>query len=145
MTHSNRIDESSHDYGYRDGGSDVERTLKMVASGVVGRENRAEVSLKSYVLILLASMFSQFLECLLRSSFFLFICDIHFWFSGQVSGPDPTVQITVSALTIQKATKVCNFLWYNSQQCVTQDIMGICTYLSLSLYISLLFIQPASV
>ncbi|KAL6220917.1 hypothetical protein ACLB2K_008670 [Fragaria x ananassa] len=42
MTHSNRIDESSHDYGYRDGGSDVERTLKMVASGVVGRENRAE-------------------------------------------------------------------------------------------------------
>lgn len=70
MTLSNRIDQSSHDYGYRDGGSDVERTLKMVASGVVGRENRAEVSLKSYVLILLTSLFSQFLECLLRSSFF---------------------------------------------------------------------------
>ncbi|XP_050383566.1 O-fucosyltransferase 35 [Argentina anserina] len=42
MMHSNRIDQSSHDYGYREGGSDVERTLMMVASGVVGRENRAE-------------------------------------------------------------------------------------------------------
>ncbi|KAK9948089.1 hypothetical protein M0R45_003677 [Rubus argutus] len=41
-THSNQIDQSSHDYGYREGGSDVERTLMMVASGVVGRENRAE-------------------------------------------------------------------------------------------------------
>ncbi|KAM5547232.1 O-fucosyltransferase 35 [Rosa sericea] len=41
-THSNRIDQSSHDYGHREGGSDVERTLMMVSSGVVGRENRAE-------------------------------------------------------------------------------------------------------
>lgn len=33
------MDQRSDDYGYREGGSDVERTLMMVASGVVGGQN----------------------------------------------------------------------------------------------------------
>ncbi|RVW44105.1 O-fucosyltransferase 35 [Vitis vinifera] len=37
-THLNEMDKSSHDYVYREGGSDVERTLMMVASGVVNRQ-----------------------------------------------------------------------------------------------------------
>ena len=40
------MDKSSHDYVYREGGSDVERTLMMVASGVVNRQkSMAEVSI----------------------------------------------------------------------------------------------------
>ncbi|XP_021912392.1 uncharacterized protein At1g04910 isoform X2 [Carica papaya] len=35
----NLISQDSHKYGYREGGSDVERTLMMVASGVVGSQN----------------------------------------------------------------------------------------------------------
>ncbi|CAL9027569.1 unnamed protein product [Prunus brigantina] len=44
ITLMNRMDQSSYDYGHRDGGSDVERTL-MMASGVnrvVGEENSVE-------------------------------------------------------------------------------------------------------
>lgn len=37
-THLNEMDKSSHDYVYREGGSDVERTLMMVTSGVVNRQ-----------------------------------------------------------------------------------------------------------
>ncbi|KAJ9687950.1 hypothetical protein PVL29_013935 [Vitis rotundifolia] len=37
-THLNEMDKSSHDYVYREGGSDVERTLMMVASGVVNSQ-----------------------------------------------------------------------------------------------------------
>ena len=48
------MDESAHDYGHKEiesdvgvGGSDVEQTLMMVASGVVGNQNnRVDVSLK---------------------------------------------------------------------------------------------------
>ena len=40
------MDKSSHDYGYREEGNDVERTLMMVASGVVNsQKNMAEVSI----------------------------------------------------------------------------------------------------
>ncbi|KAF5481721.1 hypothetical protein F2P56_002353 [Juglans regia] len=39
ITGLNLMDQSSHEYGYREGGSDVERTLMMVASGIVGSQN----------------------------------------------------------------------------------------------------------
>ncbi|KAG2717967.1 hypothetical protein I3760_03G199200 [Carya illinoinensis] len=39
ITGLNLMDQSSHEYGYRQGGSDVERTLMMVASGIVGSQN----------------------------------------------------------------------------------------------------------
>ena len=64
----NRMDQSSHEYGHRDGGSDVERTL-MMASGVnrvVGEENSAEVSLKSYVLTIDHICFSLCSLCFLK-------------------------------------------------------------------------------
>lgn len=64
----NRMDQSSYDYGHRDGGSDVERTL-MMASGVnrvVGEENSVEVSLKSYVLTLDHICFSLSSFCFLK-------------------------------------------------------------------------------
>lgn len=41
------MDHSSHDYRTGEGGNDVERTLKMVASGVVGSNyGTTEVSVK---------------------------------------------------------------------------------------------------
>lgn len=46
------MDQSTRDYGYREGAVDVERTLKMVESGVVdGQNSKAEVSFKSCILI----------------------------------------------------------------------------------------------
>lgn len=42
------MDQSSREYGNRKGGSDVDRTLKMISSGVLSSQNgRAEVSVTS--------------------------------------------------------------------------------------------------
>lgn len=49
------MDESTHDYGYREAAVDVERTLMMVDSGVgdgqKAQNSKDEVSFLSYILI----------------------------------------------------------------------------------------------